>query len=344
MRALRLLLLPFSLFYALIIRVRHLLFDSGIFDSASGKLPAIVIGNLSVGGSGKTPFTLFLARRLTNLGVKPAILSRGYRRSTNGFVLAGPDDHAGSIGDEPAHMHRSLPDIPLAVCENRLDGIRALADASPSPDMVVLDDAFQHRALNAELNILLTPYEKPWWKDFPLPAGDLRDIPFASRRAKAIVVTRCPDPLPDSERQSLIAAIRPKPGQSVFFAGIRYGNPLGLNGEEITIARESPVIGFCGIASPGPFEAYLKAQFNLKSFRSFPDHHAFSSSQLRNLLAELATFAEPSAILVTTSKDAERVRQSELPPNFRIAHIPIETYLMGDDEAFNEMVKKAIVR
>ncbi|MFN8864848.1 MAG: tetraacyldisaccharide 4'-kinase [Flavobacteriales bacterium] len=344
MRALRLLLLPFSLIYALIIRVRHLLFDTGIFSSTPGRLPAIVIGNLSVGGSGKTPFTLFLARRLTNLGVKPAILSRGYRRTTTGFVLAGPDDHAASIGDEPSQMHRALPDIPLAVCENRLEGIRALANASPAPEMVVLDDAFQHRALNAELNILLTPYEKPWWKDFPLPAGDLRDIPYARSRAHALVVTRCPDPLPDSERKSLIAAIRPKTGQQVFFAGIRYGHPQSLEGEAIPYSRETPVIGFCGIASPAPFESHLKAHFNLKSFRSFPDHHVFSPSELRNLHAELATFADPSAILVTTSKDAERIRQSELPSNFRISHIPIETYLLGDDEAFNEMVKKATVR
>lgn len=341
MRALRLLLIPFSLLYAAVIRLRHCLYDRGCLSSSRGALPAIVVGNLSTGGTGKTPFTMFLTKRLLALGIRPAILSRGYRRLTSGFILASTGNGAQMLGDEPALMKRMLPDVPLAVCEDRLEGIRRLASCNPPADVVVLDDAFQHRRLRAQLSIVLMPWDQPWWYDLPLPAGNLRDIRRSARRAQAIVVTRCPAEIREEDKSAFRSRINPQPGQSVFFASVRYGTPTDLEGKPVELSPDTPILGFCGIAAPEPFRDFLASAFALKKFKSYPDHHGFTASDLQSLGTELATFATPTARLVTTAKDAERLLLLKGPWRERICIIPIETYLADGEDDFNRLISQA---
>jgi tetraacyldisaccharide 4'-kinase len=341
MRLLRLLLLPFSLLYAIVLRVRHLAFDLGILRSSPGPLPTIVVGNLSLGGTGKTPFTVFLAERLRSRGKRIAILSRGYRRTTKGLRDAADGADAGLIGDEPALIHRLLPDVPLVVCEDRLTGLSALAQRSDAPELVVLDDAFQHRKLRATCNILLTTFQHPWWKDFLLPAGNLRDIPGAAARAKAVVVTKCPAGLSREQQQRMMQRIRPLPGQQVFFATLEYGAPYPLSGSAPAPGADSPVIGFCGIADPGLFRKHLEENFSLRYFRAFPDHHAFRSEDISALLPDLATFGGYSVTLMTTEKDAEKIRNLDLPKDVCIAVVPVRLKLLDREEEFDELLAQA---
>lgn len=332
MDILRKLLFPFSIIYSLILRIRNVFYDTGIFRSRSYKLPLICVGNLSVGGTGKTPMTEHLITLLKD-NFKVAVLSRGYKRKTNGFILAEKKTNAYEIGDEPFQYFEKFSNIHVAVDENRENGINLLQKIV-KPDVIILDDAFQHRKVNAGLNILLTVYNDLYIDDFILPAGNLRDNRRQARRAQIIVVTKCPESLSGEEKNHIIKRLKLKPYQSVFFTSVEYDKILrsadsemnmdALNGKQFTLVT--------GIANPKPLVKYLEhKKLNFKHLK-FNDHHSFSTSEIKGF--------ENEDIIVTTEKDFVRLKDRLQ----NVYYLGIKTsFLFNEEERFADIIIKYVM-
>jgi len=332
MKLVRILLLPVSIIYGMVVFMRNRFFDWGILKSRAGALPTIVIGNLSVGGTGKTPHAEFLLQLLLDMGFKPALLSRGYGRKTQGFILADEKATAHTIGDEPFQIHTKFPHVPVAVCEDRLSGIEQLKTET-NANIVLLDDALQHRRLKGDFNILLTTFQNPYWKDIMLPTGDLRDNRFEKRRANAIIITKSPADITEKQMTEYTIAANPKERQSVFFSSLEYSTPVQISGQPMDFASVQSVVGFAGIAQPLLFENYLKSQFSLKKFKSFPDHYIFSQSDIDSLVIECGKFGLPETVLVTTEKDAMRLQALNGLPGIPVFYVPVKAKILNSGES-----------
>ena len=304
------LLSPLSLLWGLIVWLRGKLFDWGCLPSRSFPLPVICVGNLAVGGTGKTPHVEHILRLLHAHGYRVAMLSRGYGRKTKGYVLAHDRHTAEDIGDEPLQIRRNCPFATVAVCERRVEGIERLLQLTPAPQVVVLDDAYQHRYVRAGFNVLLTAASRLYTADHLLPWGRLREPAGAARRAQAIVVTKCP---PDSR-----PALKVLPGQKLFYSCICYGTPQSWKApqsayQNAASADTTPsfagqkVLLVTGIAHPEPLIRHVEACGAASvDALSFPDHHAFSRRD-----AELinSSYGQSAATCVlTTQKDATRLQ------------------------------------
>ncbi len=314
--------------------MRNAFFDWGWLRSVRGDRPTLVIGNLSAGGTGKTPMSMYALRLLLEAGRHPAFLSRGYGRSTTGYQVPGNESVFRLIGDEPSLVHSRFPQLPLAVCEDRISGISRLAAEFPDIQCVVLDDAFQHRRLRGDVNIVLTAFDKPYFADLPLPSGTLRDNRREIRRAQAVVVTKCPVDINQDQMDGITERIRRDVDCPVFFSAIRYSDPRPFQQGLPVFKPGTPVVGFCGLALPEPFREHLSHTHDLKGFVAFPDHHAFSPQDLLRLRSDLAKFAGPHGVLVTTEKDAQRLADKDLP----VYVIPIELNWLNDPEPLNHLI------
>ena len=273
LRPIRILLFPLSFLYAMIVRLRNWCYDKGIFGSTRFNLPVICVGNLAVGGTGKSPMVELLVRRLKDEH-EVAILSRGYKRKTRGYAMAGDVTTALDIGDEPMEFHRKFPDIAVAVGEERIVAIPQLLHDRPGTQVIILDDAFQHRSVKAGLNILLSDYNNLFTRDWWLPTGDLRDEKRSYRRADLIVVTKCNETLDSIEKEAIIGEIHPLPHQQVFFSFIRYGEPYHITrGNTCRITGESEVLLVTGIANPDPLKRWLNESSGAFYELSYSDHH-----------------------------------------------------------------------
>src|SRR5829696_3032973 len=228
LKSFRILLLPFALLYGLIVIIRNWMYDRNILKSASFGLPLIGVGNLSVGGTGKSPMVEFLVMHLKGQ-FKVATLSRGYKRKTKGYALANENTTAIEIGDEPLQFYKKFPEVPIAIGEERIVAIPQLLHDHPQTEVVILDDAFQHRTIKAGFNIILTDYGNLFTRDFFLPTGDLRDAKSSYKRAEIIVVTKCRPDLSREEKEALIKEIAPAERQKIFFATISYGVPYHIS-------------------------------------------------------------------------------------------------------------------
>ena len=258
LKSFRILLFPFSLLYWLGIAVRNFLYEKQVLKSSSFGLPLICVGNLSVGGTGKSPMVEYLIRLLEHR-YHIATLSRGYKRKTKGYALAGPDTTALEIGDEPMQFHQKFPELPVAVGEERMVAIPQLLHDRPQTELIILDDAFQHRAVKAGLNILLTDYSNLFTRDFYLPTGDLRDLKSSYKRAEIIVVTKCKNGISAAEKEKIRNEIRPVNGQKLFFTGLEYGDPWHFtNGDPKPLKAETEVLLVTGIANPRPLKMMLE--------------------------------------------------------------------------------------
>ncbi|WP_318309836.1 tetraacyldisaccharide 4'-kinase [Flagellimonas crocea] len=300
LQLLRKIAFPISLLYALVVHIRNFLFDMGIFSSKSYQTPTICIGNLSVGGTGKTPMTEYLLGMLKNK--KTAVLSRGYKRKTKGFYLAGPKSTVLDIGDEPFQIHKKFPEVAVAVDADRQNGIEQL-ESTICPDVIVLDDAFQHRKVNPTVSILLTTFDGLYVNDWYLPTGNLRDAKKEAKRADVIIVTKCPMDMGDDDRKKTRAKLDPMPHQKVLFAVLRYMDFV-CDGREVKIKLEAlkgkELALVTGIASPGPLVQFLTSLgLNFVHFE-FGDHHHFTD-------AEIARFKDYKTVL-TTEKDFVRLQ------------------------------------
>ena len=298
------------------------------------------MGNVATGGTGKTPMTEYLIRLLQNV-YKTATLSRGYKRKTEGFAIAGKDTTALEIGDEPMQFHQKFPGVTVAVGEERLVAIPHLLHDKPETEVIILDDAFQHRQVRAGLNIILTEYGNLYTRDFILPAGDLRDVRSSSRRADIIIVTKCRADLSQPEKNSIIAEIEPAVNQTVYFTTIIYSKPYHLfNKEEIVLTPDYGILLVCGIANPSPLKKYLTENADTYDMLRFADHHIFHSNDLKDIKQHYEKIVSEKKIVLTTEKDAVRLQKFEQElTDFPVYVIPVQhAFLFNEGGKFDASV------
>ncbi|PST81614.1 tetraacyldisaccharide 4'-kinase [Pedobacter yulinensis] len=333
--AIRLLLFPFSVLYGLVIRLRHFLFDTGVFKSESFSVPVICVGNIALGGAGKTPQTEYLVR-LLQPHYKVAILSRGYGRQTRGYICATPQSTAADIGDEPMQYLQKFPGVTVAVSERRAPGLRLLAS---SHDVVILDDAYQHRAVRPGYSLLLFDHNTLRRKQFLLPSGNLRDVFSARRRADLMVVTKLPGPPSGAEKQLFEAVLEPRPGQKIYYSGIWYAPPVSLLEEHASPLRLDAgghALLLTGIANPLPLKSALRQRGWQIKHLAFKDHHPFDRKDLENIIEEYKTLPTDKKVVLTTEKDAQRLLDESLRDlllNLPVYYIPIETAFFDEGES-----------
>jgi tetraacyldisaccharide 4'-kinase len=333
LKPVRILLLPFSLVYGLIIYLRNWMFDRKLFRASTFNLPVICIGNLSVGGTGKSPMVEFLIEKLQQ-AFKIAVLSRGYKRKTRGYALATNQSTALEIGDEPMQFFNKFPGLTVAVGEERVVAIPQLLHDKPDTQVIILDDAFQHRWVKAGFNILLTDYHNLYTRDWFLPTGDLRDQKKSARRADIVVVTKCPPDISLSEKNQLIRELKPAAGQQIFFSAISYGKPYQLITKELwTPNRSTEVLLVTGIANPGALKKHLEESFNGYDELAYGDHHIFSIDDLNYILKKFNQLQSPMKILLTTEKDAVRLQKfSQQLRDLPFFVMPIQPVFMFSEE------------
>ncbi|MFV8342212.1 tetraacyldisaccharide 4'-kinase [Flavobacterium sp. XS2P39] len=328
MNLLRKLLFPFAILYGVITSIRNFLFDTGILKSYSFDLPIIAVGNLSVGGTGKTPQIEYLIRLLSDK-YKIATLSRGYKRQSEGFVLADAASNAAILGDEPFQFFQKFRNIQVAVDADRKNGIEQLLAQSEKPEVILLDDAFQHRKVKAGFYILLTAYDDLFSDDFMLPTGNLRESRSGAKRANIIIVTKCPAVLSSEEQNEIRNKLKPGVHQELYFTYIDYddciyGEDRKLKVDEVKVAAKVLV---AGIAKPESFFSYLK---NINDVcLTFPDHHNFTEKDI----LEIKNSAQNN-IIITTEKDYVRLKGSL--PAEQLFYLPIKSSFVSGSEDFDK--------
>jgi len=306
-KKIRYILLPFSFLYEGIISIRNKLFDRNFFRSATFDIPLICIGNLSLGGTGKTPMVEYLVKMLRGK-YKVATLSRGYKRKTKGFFIANENSKTSDIGDEPMQLYKKFSGITVAVDEDRVMGIPKILNDKPETEIIILDDAFQHRQVAAGLNILLTEYNHLYTNDYLLPAGNLRDSKVSSKRADIIIVTKCKSNLNEDEKKALIKELNPLQKQKIYFTKIKYETPYHLfTKEKYTIRPETLVFLICGIANPQKIEEEIISKGASHKMLRFNDHHVYNSTDVKKINEEFSKIDSPTKIILTTEKDASRL-------------------------------------
>lgn len=344
LKSFRYLLLPLSFLYGAIIKFRNWLFDKNILKSASFNFPIICVGNLAVGGTGKTPMTELLISFLHSK-YKMATLSRGYKRKTKGFAIANENTTAIDIGDEPMQFHQKFPQVTVAVGEERLVAIPQLLHQRPDTDVIILDDAFQHRPVKAGYNIILTDYKNLYTRDFMLPAGDLRDVRSSSKRADCIIVTKCKADLGQSEREAIIKEINPSEKQKVYFTEIIYDRPYHLFTKQPgNLSAETDILLVCGIANPKPLKEFLTAHVHSYDMIRYADHHIFSSVDLKDIKKQFEKLASDNKIILTTEKDATRLEKfAGGLTDYPIFVLPIKhRILFGEETKFLQDIEQFI--
>lgn len=337
---LRFLLFPISFLYGSIIAFRNILFNNKILPSKGFDLPIISVGNLSTGGTGKSPQIEYLIR-LLSATYKVATLSRGYGRKTKGFLLANKRSSSADIGDEPLQFFSKYDSIKVAVDEKRVRGVELLQKKVPETEVILLDDAFQHRSISPGLSILLTDFSELYTDDYMLPTGNLREFKRGAKRADIIVVTKCPNLPFEIERERLIKKIAPLPHQQVFFSIINYGNftPLdkqksNMLSKEYYFENNYSILLLSGIANITPLTDYLKSKTKNVIPMNYKDHHEFSETELRDVESRFNDIQNMNKIILTTEKDAMRLRSSKFIAKLStlpVFFIPIETVLNEKD-------------
>ncbi len=349
MEAFRFLLFPFALLYGLVVRARNFLFNIKLLPSEKFDIPVISVGNLIAGGSGKTPMVEYLVRLLGE-GPNVATLSRGYKRKTKGFLLAGDNETVETLGDEPLQYHQKFGSLHVAVCEKRRDGIHELRKNVDGLEVVILDDAFQHRYVNPKLSILVTDYFKLYHRDWLLPYGRLREPISGRKRADIIVVTKTPRIFSPIVRKQLLEDIKPYPGQLVCFSFINYlpFEPVYKSQCDFSAIKESvySIIMVSGIGNPGPMEEYLRRFCTDLELMEFPDHHQFVEKDLLILKDKFKYLPTKRKIIVTTEKDAKRLQNEEAEAilgDLPIFYTPITfEFHPADKQLFDQAVLAAV--
>lgn len=341
------LLFPIALLYGTIVWLRNKLYDAGFISSIQFSVPVISVGNLSTGGTGKTPHIEYLIR-LLQYEYRVATMSRGYKRRTQGFYLANEGTDARTIGDEPMQFHHKFPEVVVSVCEDRMTGIPRLLGERHDIDVVLLDDAFQHRSVKPGLNILIIDFAKPFYKDFILPFGSLRESRKAYKRADMIVVSKCPSQISEAVQQDMITRINPLPHQRVFFSTIAYEAMTDFfTGEPFLFTGKPNVVMVSGIAKPEPMLQHLRSIAQDVHLLRYPDHHYFTEANFEEIKQTLAGWDVPDKIIVTTEKDATRlaIHREELAGwNIRIAVLPVAIQFIKDGSGFNNAVNGYILK
>jgi tetraacyldisaccharide 4'-kinase len=343
---LRILASPFAFLYGLILFIRNWCYGAGILPETSFELPIINVGNLAFGGTGKTPHIEYLIKLLKPT-YKVAVLSRGYKRKTIGYCFATIESSTAEIGDEPRQIKQKFKDeIHLAVSENRVIGVPNLLFDAEDTDVILLDDAFQHRAIKAGLNILLTDFNNLFTSDYLTPIGTLREYRAGYKRANIIIITKCSEDLSQKEKDKIIAQIKPLANQQIFFSYQKYNDLMPYFTQSIenhANLQLSDIMIFSGIAKADSFENYLEQNSNktLTAWR-FGDHHEFTKEEIKKLLTEFDKYDSKNKILVSTEKDAMRLQTAEFEAilrNYPIYYLPLQVaFFQNDKNTFNRTI------
>lgn len=330
MNFLRKILFPFSVLYGSITGFRNFLYDNGLLKSNSFNLPVIAVGNLSVGGTGKTPQIEYLIRLLSGT-YKVATLSRGYKRKSEGFVLADASSSATILGDEPYQFYKKFPEIMVAVDANRTNGITQLLAQTEKPEVILLDDAYQHRKVKAGFYILLTAYGDLYVDDLILPAGNLRESRNGVERAAIVVVTKCPQTVTQIQQNEIRTRLKLKPKQQLFFTYIKYDDNVYSENhrEAVSTLDRNAVFLVAGIAKPQPFFDHLKVP--TQNCMTFPDHHHFTEKDIAAIM-EKANGKK----IITTEKDYVRL-EGRLPSE-QLLYLPIVSAFLNNENDFNKTI------
>ena len=338
-------LFPFAMWYAIGVWLRNLLYSIGLKRQSAPPVTTIGVGNLCAGGAGKTPHVEYLVRLLSP-SYDVALLSRGYRRRTRGFLLDDGCHSPSRLGDEPAMLAYKFPKLTVAVCERRVEGVQRLLQGETPPQVVLLDDVFQHRAIKPTLNILLTEYHKPYFSDHILPFGDLREFRSARRRARVVIVTKAPEQLDPLERHNFVSRLKLRPHQKVFFSHIHYCHPLPLMGSNpLPLDTIDAVLLVTGIAHPEPMVSYVSAHCSVVPLR-FPDHHRYTLSDIKHIRKAFDQLDHSRKLILTTEKDAVRLRElasSDLMAGLPIYYLPIQVRLdPSSEQNFDHFVESIV--
>lgn len=346
LRSFRVLLFPLAILYGVGVRVRNWMFDRNMLSSASFGLPMISVGNLAVGGTGKSPFIQYLVEFLGS-NEQLAVLSRGYRRRSRGYMLANSGSTVNELGDEAMLLHSKFPDLAVAVGEKRLLAIPQLLQDRPKVSCILLDDAHQHRSVRPGLQILLTEYDNLYTRDYFLPTGDLRDERRSAKRADVVIVTKCPAELSTAQASTLRKELDPLPNQQIFFTTMVLQPPQSWQQDRV---EKSPagqeVLLVTGIANPIPLKKWMERDTASYQFLPFSDHHLFNIDDIREIRNQFRRLNNPDAWILTTSKDAVRL----LPYTQEMQDLPVfvtdyrHRFLFDEEPLFQAFIQKYLAR
>jgi tetraacyldisaccharide 4'-kinase len=327
----RFILLPFALIYSIITDFRNLLFDKKILKSSGFDLPLINVGNLKIGGTGKSPHVEYICN-LLKTEFEIAILSRGYGRKSSGFKKVNLNNKASEVGDEPLQFKTKFPEIDVNVCESRVDGVIEIIAENQNVDAIILDDAFQHRSIKAGLNILITEYSNLFSSDFILPLGRLRERRHSAKRADFIVVSKCPENISESEKSIISKSINKYTDKDILFSSIKYKQAYHLfDDSEIDLTIDEALF-FSGIASSKNALEYLKTIFKKTHHKSFSDHFKYDENSISKILKDFDNIESKSKILLTTEKDAVKLKEFDILKKYPIFVLGIEIEFLGNDK------------
>ena len=334
MNKLKFLLFPLSIFYLIITNIRNSLYDLDIFKSHSFNVPLVGVGNISSGGTGKTPFVEYLLKKYSKT-FKTVLISRGYKRSSKGFQKANRSSSPLSIGDEPYQIFKKFKNIQVAVDKNRVNAVSKILNDHPDTNLVLLDDSFQHRKIRPKLNILLTTYSNPFFNDCILPVGSLRESKSSYQRADIVIVTKCPEKIDKTKSKSLKDQLNIKPHQTLFFTTISYNYMLkGDHQQDISSLKKQKVFLVSGIADSSKFVNFFKKhEIDFHHF-SFSDHHIYTQKEINKI--------ENSGnnLIITTEKDFQKIQFFDRKNKW--SYLEIEIKFLENEDEFDTIFKKRI--
>jgi tetraacyldisaccharide 4'-kinase len=336
MKLLRFLLFPFAVLYDVITTIRNWFFDIGVLKSTSFDMPVIAVGNLSVGGTGKSPQIEYFIRLLKDK-YRVAVLSRGYKRKTKGFQIVSSNHSAEDVGDEPLQFYKKFrKDVTIAVDADRANGIKQLLKRANSPQIVLLDDAYQHRKVKASTYVLLTKYSDLYVDDFMLPTGNLRESKRGAKRADIILITKCPESLSEDEKQRIIKKIGVEKKQQIFFTTISYDEKLKGNDSKLLISdlKEKEVLLVTGIANPSSLLSFLSKENIKHKHLKYPDHYDFTDKDITDIKNKFKKLSSSDKLILTTEKDFMRLEHKIA----NTSYISIKSKFLSQEKEFNDFV------
>ncbi|MCQ2974051.1 MAG: tetraacyldisaccharide 4'-kinase [Bacteroidales bacterium] len=341
------LLKPISWIYGMVVAIRNFLYDNKVLKSHEFEIPVISVGNIAVGGTGKTPHTEYIVNLLKDL-YNVTILSRGYKRKTKGYIKATNESTVAEIGDEPKQMSIKFKDqANVCVCENRCKGIKNILKERNEKQVVILDDAYQHRRVTPRLSILLTDYNKPFYEDSMLPYGNLREPSSRYNRANIIIVTKCPDNLKPIDRRVISKHINLLPFQSIYFTNFKYLEikPVFSEQTQTEINKDTEILLITGIANPTTLIQHIQNKYSQKiTHIKFADHHNFSKRDINKITEKFVSLSQ-NKVVITTEKDAVRLMEQNFEPTIKekMYYIPIEINFVFDDaDKLNSQIIKYV--